>query len=80
MGCLSSRESTHLYLYLGTKQDWTEGQVSTLRGGRVKKRLCLVPKSRTKNDALEISSPGSGTMTPSQPPVSAACRPENGPL
>lgn len=49
-------------------------------GGRVEKRLCLVPKSRTKNDALEISSPGSGTMTPSQPPVSAACRPKNGPL
>lgn len=72
-------EATHLYLNLEAQQRWAKGQVSTRRGCP-QKRLCVVPKSRRKGDALEISIPGSGTMTPSQPPVSAACKPENGPL
>lgn len=72
-------EATHLYLNLDTQQRWAKSQVSTRRGCP-QKRLCVVPKSRRKGDALEISIPGSGTVTPSQPPVSAACKPENGPL
>lgn len=72
-------EATHLYLNLEAQQRWAKGQVSTQRGCP-QKRLCVVPKSRRKGDALEISIPGSGTMTLSQPPVSAACKPENGPL